>query len=79
MSTPFSIESNISPTLDIRKYTYITNIDNDKYTNIISINLKAESVSTIGIPTENIIIRRIIIKIDTIHFNINFISLNLIY
>lgn len=79
MSTPFSIESNISPTLDIRKYTYITNIDNDKYTNIISINLNVESVPTIGIPTENIIIRRIIIKIDTIHFNINFISLNLIY
>lgn len=79
MSTPFSIESNISPTLDIRKYIYITNIDNDKYTNIISINLKVELVSTIGIPTENIIIRRIIIKIDTIHFNMNFISLNLIY
>lgn len=73
------MESNISPTLDIRKYTYITNMDNDKYTNIISINLKVDSVSTIGIPTENIIIRRIIIKIDTIHFNINFISLNLIY
>jgi hypothetical protein len=65
--------------LDIRKYIYITNIDNDKYTNIISINLKVELVSTIGIPTENIIIRRIIIKIDTIHFNMNFISLNLIY